>query len=150
MRLRDFFADGAISLDLKSSSKDQVLAELVDLLGVEERIRPTILRLLQRREQLGSTGIGRGLAVPHCRSLAVNRIRLAFGRHRTGIAFAAIDQRPVTNLFLIVAPPTELANQYLAVLGKIAQFAKDPEVPDRLARLSTVVELMDLLDRKAA
>ncbi len=148
MHLRDFFSPEAISLDLAAVTKDDVLAEMVGLLGLDERARGVILRLVQRRELLGSTGIGRGVAVPHCRTLAVNRLRVAFGRHRTGVEFASIDQKPVTSVFLIVAPPAEVANQYLPVLGKIAQLAKDPAVPDRLARLATVDEFLTLLDQK--
>ena len=150
MRLRDFFEPGAVALDLQGASKDDVLAEMVALLGVDERSRMTLLRLVQRREHLGSTGIGRGVAVPHCRSLAVTRLRVAFGRHQGGVDFSAIDHRPVHSVFLLVAPPAEVANQYLPVLGKIAQLAKDPVVPDRLARLSSVEEFLALLDQKAA
>lgn len=148
MHLRDFFSRDAISLDLTATTKDGVLAEMVGLLGVDERAQGVILRLVQRRELLGSTGIGRGVAVPHCRSLAVNRLRVAYGRHRDGVEFSSIDQKPVTSVFLIVAPPAEVANQYLPVLGKIAQMAKDPTVPDRLARMTTVDEFLTLLDQK--
>jgi mannitol/fructose-specific phosphotransferase system IIA component (Ntr-type) len=89
------------------------------------------------------------VAVPHCRSLAVNRIRLAFGRHVTGVDFAAIDQRTVHSVFLIAAPAAEVSNQYLPVLGKIAQLAKDLEVPDRLRQLTSVEEFLRLLDQKS-
>jgi len=150
MRLRDFFDARAISLDLHGTDKDAVLAEMVHLLGIDPRSHGTVLRLVQRREQLGSTGIGRGVAVPHCRTLAVNRLRVAFGRHQSGIDFNAIDQKIVNNVFLIVAPPSEVANQYLPVLGKIAQLAKDPEVPLRLSRLTSADEFLDLLDLKTA
>jgi mannitol/fructose-specific phosphotransferase system IIA component (Ntr-type) len=150
MRLRDFFDHRSVSLDLKGGSKDEVLGEMIALLGIDERSHSTILRLLQRREQLGSTGIGRGVAVPHCRTLAVGRIRLAFGRHGAGIEFNAIDHRPVHSVFLIIAPPAEVANQYLPVLGKIAQLAKDSDTPERLAKLTTVDEFFALLDQKAA
>ena len=92
--------------------------------------------MLQRRESLGSTGMGRGIAIPHCRSLVANRLRLAYGYSRAGIQFQAIDGKPVHHLFLIVAPPLEISNQYLPVLGRIAQFAKEPDVPDRLAALT--------------
>jgi mannitol/fructose-specific phosphotransferase system IIA component (Ntr-type) len=62
--------------------------------------------------------------------------------------FRAIDDKPVYNFFLIVAPPLEVSNQYLPVLGKIAQFAKEADVPDRLAKLRTADEFMQLLDAK--
>jgi PTS system nitrogen regulatory IIA component len=148
MHLTDFFAPDAVSLDLRGDSKDDVLNALVGLLGLEPGARETLLRLLQRREALGSTGVGRGIAIPHCRSLAVERLRLAYGHHRAGVEYQAIDNRPVHDFFLIVAPPLEISNQYLPVLGKIAQFAKEPDVPERLARLASTDEFLALLGEK--
>jgi mannitol/fructose-specific phosphotransferase system IIA component (Ntr-type) len=104
--------------------------------------------MLQRRETLGSTGVGRGIAIPHCRSNVVSRLRLAFGHHPTGIEYQAIDSRPVHDFFLIVAPPLEISNQYLPVLGKIAQLAKEPDVPDRLAALQSADDFLRLLEEK--
>ena len=63
--------------------------------------------------------------------------------------FNAIDNAPVQNFFLIIAPPLEVSNQYLPVLGKIAQFAKDPEVPGLLAGLDSVEGFLSLLSEKA-
>lgn len=148
MHLKDFFSSDAITVDLRGSSKDEVLSELVSLLRMDERSAGTLLRILQRRENLGSTGIGRGIAIPHCRSLVVSRLRLAFGHRRDGIEFQAIDSRPVSNYFLIVAPPLEISNQYLPVLGKIAQFAKEPDVPDRLEALKSPEDFLRLLEEK--
>jgi mannitol/fructose-specific phosphotransferase system IIA component (Ntr-type) len=148
MHLADFFAPDAISLDLKGGSKDEILAELVGLLRLEERASDTLLRMLQRRETLGSTGVGRGIAIPHCRSLVVSRLRLAYGHHRAGVDFQAIDNGPVFDFFLIVAPPLEISNQYLPVLGKIAQFAKDADIPERLAALRSPDDFMQLLREK--
>jgi nitrogen PTS system EIIA component len=148
MRLKDFFSPDAIALGLRGGSKDEVLAEMVGLLRTDERSAGTLLRILQRRENLGSTGVGRGIAIPHGRSLVVSRLRLAFGHKPVGIEFQAIDGRPVFSLFLIVAPPLEISNQYLPVLGKIAQFAKEPDVPDRLAKLKSVDDFFTLLDEK--
>ena len=94
------------------------------------------------------TGIGRGIAIPHCRSLVVNKLRVAFGRKTEGIDFKAIDEKPVYFFFLIVAPPLEVSNQYLPVLGKIAQFSKEADVPQRLLALQTPAEFMQLLAEK--
>jgi mannitol/fructose-specific phosphotransferase system IIA component (Ntr-type) len=148
MRLRDFFTPGAISFDLQATDKDSALDELVRLLGVDPRAGETLLRVLQRRESLGSTGMGRGIAIPHCRSLVANRLRLAYGHSRKGVEFHAIDGKPVHHLFLIVAPPLEISNQYLPVLGRIAQFAKEPDVPDRLAALTRADDFFRLLEEK--
>jgi mannitol/fructose-specific phosphotransferase system IIA component (Ntr-type) len=148
MRLRDFLSPEAISLSLRAGSKDDILAEMVALLGTDERSAGTLLRILQRRENLGSTGVGRGIAIPHGRSLVVSRLRLAFGRKREGIDFQAIDGRLVYSFFLIVAPPLEISNQYLPVLGRIAQFAKEPDVPDRLTALNSPEDFFRLLEQK--
>jgi mannitol/fructose-specific phosphotransferase system IIA component (Ntr-type) len=148
MNLKDFFSPDAITLALQGGSKDEVLAELVGLLRMDERSTGTLLRIIQRRENLGSTGIGRGIAIPHCRSLVVSRLRLAFGHRSQGIEFQAIDGKPVTNFFLIVAPPLEISNQYLPVLGKIAQFANKPDVPERLGALKSADDFFRLLEEK--
>src|SRR2546430_1308481 len=101
-----------------------------------------------RKGDSDTPAIGQGIAIPHCRSLVVNRLRVAFGRKLEGIDFKAIDDRPVHYFFLIVAPPLEVSNQYLPVLGKIAQFAKEPDVPDRLAKLATPQQFLKLLEEK--
>jgi nitrogen PTS system EIIA component len=148
MHLKDFFSPDALTFNLRGSSKDEILAELVGLLRMDERSTGTLLRIIQRRENLGSTGIGRGIAIPHCRSLVVSRLRLAFGRRAEGVEYQAIDAKPVCHFFLIVAPPLEISNQYLPVLGKIAQFAKEPDVPDRLNGLRSPEDFWQLLEEK--
>jgi len=149
MKLREFFTASAVKLDLQSESKDEVLRELIELLGLDEKSRTILFKTLKRRENLGSTGIGKGIAIPHCRSLVVNKLRLAYGRKPGGMDFNSIDQEPAQHFFLIVAPPLEVSNQYLPVLGKIAQFAKDPVVPDELARISEPTEFLRLLEERA-
>ncbi|HEY8484221.1 MAG TPA: PTS sugar transporter subunit IIA [Longimicrobiales bacterium] len=150
MLLREFFHRDAISLDLKGETKDEILKELISLLGLDEKSEGILFKMLKRRENLASTGIGRGIAIPHCRSLVVNRLRLAFGRKLQGVDFKAIDNQPVNYFFLIVAPPLEVSNQYHPVLGKIAQFAREPDIPQRLAELQTPDDLLRLLEEKAA
>lgn len=148
MNLKDFFSPDAIDLALRGGTKDEILAEMVGLLRVDERSSGALLRILQRRENLGSTGVGRGIAIPHGRSLVVSRLRLAFGHRREGVDYQAIDGRPVFSFFLIVAPPLEISNQYLPVLGKIAQFASRPDVPDRLSALKSPADFFRLLEEK--
>jgi nitrogen PTS system EIIA component len=149
MKLRELFAPQSVKLDLTSESKDAVLKELIQLLGLDEKSEAILFKTLKRRENLGSTGIGRGIAIPHCRSLVASKLRLAYGRKPGGMEFAAIDDQPVYNFFLIVAPPLEVSNQYLPVLGKVAQFAKDPDIPGILASLTTPQEFLDLLEERA-
>jgi nitrogen PTS system EIIA component len=148
MKLRELFTAESVSLELESTSKDDILREMIALLGLDERSEAILFKTLKRRENLGSTGIGKGIAIPHCRSLVVNRLRLAYGRKPQGIDFKAIDSAPVYNFFLIVAPPLEVSNQYLPVLGKIAQFSKDPEVPEKLREIAKPKDFLELLEKK--
>jgi PTS system nitrogen regulatory IIA component len=148
MELREFFSEDAIKLELECTSKDDVLKELIGLLNLEDKSEGMLFKMLKRRENLGSTGIGRGIAIPHCRSLVVSKLKVAFGRKSEGLDFRAIDEKPVNFFFLIVAPPLEVSNQYLPVLGKIAQFSKEPDVPERLFGLQTPAEFMALLKEK--
>ncbi len=149
MRLRELFTAEVVKLDLESETRDELLEELVSLLGLDDKSDATLFKTLKRRENLGSTGIGKGIAIPHCRSLVVNRLCLAYGRKISGVDFNAIDGAPVHNFFLIVAPPLEVSNQYLPVLGKIAQFAKDPDVPGQLLALEEPEAFLELLSEKA-
>lgn len=148
MQLRDFFEPQAIALSLRATTAEAVLPELVSRLGLDQRASTGLLKVLQRREELGSTGVGRGIAIPHGRSLLVNRVRLAYGHLPAGVPWAGMDHRPVHHFFLIVAPPIEVSNQYLPILGKIATFAKEPDVPHRLSQLTTPDEFFKLLEEK--
>jgi mannitol/fructose-specific phosphotransferase system IIA component (Ntr-type) len=132
MQLPDYLAETAIGLDVEAVERDAVLETMVDLLGIAGRSRATLLRLLTRREVLGSTGVGRGIAIPHCRSLVVSRVRLAYARLANPLAWGAPDGQPVRHVFLIVAPPVEVSNQYLPTLGRLAQLARQQDFRDAL------------------
>src|SRR5256714_905669 len=149
MGLRDFFSLESIKLELEGKTKEEKMKELMDRLGLDDKSEGMLFKMLKRRENLGSTGIGRGIAIPHCRSLVVSKLRVAFGRKSMGVDFKAIDEKPVFFFFLIVAPPLEVSNQYLPVLGKIAQFSKEADVPERLLNLKQPREFMQLLEEKS-
>jgi mannitol/fructose-specific phosphotransferase system IIA component (Ntr-type) len=152
MHLRDFLEPATLALPLKATDADAVLPELVGLLGLDQQATATLLKALRRREELGSTGVGRGFAIPHGRALVMNRVRLAYGHSPGGIPWRAVDDLPVHDFFLIVAPPPplEMSNQYLPVLGKVAAFAKDPDVSARLSRVTSAEQFFQLLEEKGA
>ena len=146
MKLVEFFARNEIELDLKAQTKEEALREMVDLMEVGEK-SDELYGLLKKRETLGSTGIGKGVAIPHCRSLVVDRLRVVYGRKEKGLPFGAVDDKPVHHLFLIVAPPVEISNQYLPVLGKIAQFCKDPKNLSQLDEVNSAEEFFKVLEQ---
>jgi len=150
MHLAEFLTASAVGLDITADSREAVLEALVDLLGIEGRQRTTLLRLLMRREVLGSTAVGHSLAVPHCRTLVVPRVRMAYARLAVPLPWEAPDGLPVRHVFMIVAPPVEVSNQYLPALGRLARFAKEPGVIAELDRLTGAADFSGLLDRHGA
>jgi PTS system nitrogen regulatory IIA component len=124
-RLSNYFTPATIILKLRSRSKPDVIRELLGTLELPVREESVILR----REEMGSTGIGRGIAVRHGRTPLVSKLRVVYGRSPGGIAYDSIDGAPVHHVFLLVAPPTETSNEYLPVLGRIAKLAQDPDIP---------------------
>lgn len=149
LHLGDFLDPSRVCLNLSSESKPEALRELVAMLDFDARSAATILRTLLRRENMGSTSIGRGIAVPHCRTPIAKQLQVAYGRRLEGILDDPIDGAPVVHLFLLVAPPVEVSNDYLPVLGRIAQFAKEPDVPARLAAASTPEDFLRILAEKS-
>ncbi|HUP00121.1 MAG TPA: PTS sugar transporter subunit IIA [Gemmatimonadota bacterium] len=147
MKLVEFFNSSEIDLELSAEDKESALKELVALLDLNPEAEEILFRLLKKRENLGSTGIGKRVAIPHCRSLVVDRLRVAYGRKSRGLDFNAIDDKPVHHLFLIVAPPVEISNQYLPVLGKIAQFCKNPQNLAKLDGIEKSEEFFKVLQR---
>ena len=103
IRLSEFFEEDLFIPEFKSKDKEGVLKELVDVLVRADRIKEgnILLEMLRQREQLGSTGIGRGVAVPHGRTLALTRLCVVFGRAPEGVEFEAMDGKPVHLLSLI-------------------------------------------------
>ncbi|HKV74518.1 MAG TPA: PTS sugar transporter subunit IIA [Gemmatimonadales bacterium] len=148
MTLKNYLANEAIRLQLNATTVEEALSELVGTLGLSEEARNTVERLLRRREEIGSTGVGHGVAIPHTRCLTVEKLRLAYGHSPAGIEWHAIDGHPVHHIFLIAAPTSEGGDKYLPVLSKVAQFAKEPETLHRLAHLAEPQEVLALIEEK--
>lgn len=138
--LSDSIASSAIQLHLQSNSRSDVLRELVSLIP-EISNRPdaqqTLVRALEEREQLHSTGIGDGVALPHARNALVGLVEKAvivFGRHPKGIPFGAIDNKPARIFFLLIAPSV---TQHLAILARISRLLRDPKLRQNLFVVET-------------
>lgn len=145
--LLDFFEDDLFIPELKGTTKTEALKEIVEKLTAAARIKDgeILERMLHQREQLGSTGIGRGVAVPHGRSLAIERLTVVFGRSAAGIDYDAMDGKPVHLVFLTVAPPQERSNLYLPVLGKIVEMVKSARVRKQLLSATSFAEISGII-----
>jgi mannitol/fructose-specific phosphotransferase system IIA component (Ntr-type) len=133
---------GMVNLSLKAANRDGILKELVGLAPLGEKAQQILLVNLRQREELGSTGIGRGVAIPHCRSLMLNSLTLIAGRSKTGVDFGSIDKKPARLFLLIIAPPHDPKNMYLITLGRIAQLAKDLSPNDPLFTVDTPTDFI--------
>ena len=129
--LSELISPATIKLALSSADRDGVLKELagqIPAIADRPEIRNTLIRALQEREQLHSTGIGDGVALPHARNALVgivDRPVIVFGRHTPGIPYDAIDGAPARLFFLLVAPTV---TQHLAVLARVSRLLRDPRV----------------------
>ena len=148
IRLSEFLEEGLFIPEFQASDKEGTLRELVEALVRANRIKENdlLLETLRRREHLGSTGIGRGVAVPHGRTLAITRLAVVFGRSQAGIDFESMDAKPVHLVFLTVAPPQERSNLYLPVLGKIVEMVKSAKNRRRLLSAKDFDEVAEILE----
>ncbi|MBU1702463.1 MAG: PTS sugar transporter subunit IIA [Candidatus Eisenbacteria bacterium] len=142
-QLLTYFSEKRFVRELKARSKDSALKEMTELLAREREVHDPqlLLEMLKRRETLGSTGIGKGVAIPHGRTLATGKLKVAFGRSKKGIPFDAIDNEPVHLIFLIVAPYHDPKNEYLPLLGKIVEAVKTDTARDALMQVATFEDL---------
>jgi mannitol/fructose-specific phosphotransferase system IIA component (Ntr-type) len=145
MQLRDYLAGADIALELDARSAPELLDRMVALLRLEPAPAEAVRAALGHREALGSTGMGHGIAIPHCRSPVVPEVRVAYGRFPAGVPFNAIDGLAVHHVFLIVAPPHEVSNSYLKVLAQVAHFAKAPDIAEHLAAVGTPDDFFALM-----
>ena len=126
VNLIDFLPEPAIQVELKSQNKKEALKELVQILSSAHGIKNSakILEALLEREDLGSTGIGQGIAIPHGKSDSVGKVVAALGISKKGIDFDALDGEPVYIFFMLVAPSNS-AGIHLKILAKISRLLKD-------------------------
>jgi len=143
-----YFDPSHFSPNLTAKTKDGILQELVEIVARARGVRDTalLLEMLRNRESLGSTGIGKGVAIPHGRSLAMVDLKVVFARSVKGVDFDAIDGKPVKLFFLIVAPPQDKKNEYLPLLGKIAALVQVKKIRDRLLKVESFEQLKAVLE----
>lgn len=146
--LSQLLSPTAIALDLKSTDRDSVLSELVNQipqLATRPDARQTLLRALHEREQLHSTGIGDGIALPHARNALVGLVDkpiIVFGRHKQGIPYDTIDSVPARLFFLLVAPTV---TQHLAILARLSRLLRDPKLRQNLLTADKVEQVLALI-----
>jgi nitrogen PTS system EIIA component len=137
--------------ELRSKKKSSVLEELVDLLDTQgvTRRREAVLEVLRQRESLGSTGIGKGIAVPHGRSTLVSDRVVVVARSAKGVEFDAVDGKPVHLCFLIVAHPVDRDPVYLQLLADIVKAVRLARTRERLLQARDFAMVRAILTQAA-
>ena len=136
MTIMGFLDDRAISIDLQAhQNKEAVIRELTELLVqagvIKDKDVSKLVQILLKRESLGSTGIGQGVAIPHGKSDVVTKLVAAFGISKQGVPFDSLDGEPVYLFFLLVAPE-DSAGPHLKALARISRLLKDKHFRDSL------------------
>jgi mannitol/fructose-specific phosphotransferase system IIA component (Ntr-type) len=146
--LASYFRESLCIFDLKATSKRDALAEMVEAVCADRDIRDRglILEMLINRESLGSTAIGKGVAFPHGRTLAVRDLSIVFARSAAGIDFDSVDKKPTHVFFLIIAPPQDRDNVYLQVLGRVVDLIKDDTSRERIAGATNFDQLKVIIE----
>mgnify|MGYP000661829981 CR=1 FL=1 len=148
MRITDLLDRRSVSLTAAPKTKSETLDMAVDLMVKSEKIsdREAYRKQVYLREEESTTGIGEGIAIPHGKCDAVKKPGLAAMVIKNGVEFEALDDEPVTLLFLIAAPNTK-DNIHLDVLSKLSVMLMDEEFTESLRNASSVDEFMDIIDR---
>ncbi|SOB57215.1 putative PTS IIA-like nitrogen-regulatory protein PtsN [Pseudodesulfovibrio profundus] len=146
MKLGDYLEKDLILPNLTSDSKSGVLMELISPVGkaLSELDTDYAVRVLLDREKLGTTGIGDSIAIPHGKLENLEKVVVVVGRSPEGVDFEALDNRPCSIFFLVLAPE-QIAGMHLRILAQISRVLKDKEFRERFMEAKDVEELWKLL-----
>jgi fructose-specific phosphotransferase system IIA component len=148
MRILDFLDKESIELNITAKTKKEVIEEMVELLAKKNVIldKKATLDSLYEREELGSTGVGQGIAIPHSKTKGVKDLVAAFGVSKDGVDFDALDGEPV-NIFFLLLAPEGAAGLMLKALARVSNFLKNKyyrrkilEAKDKSAVVVTIEE----------
>jgi mannitol/fructose-specific phosphotransferase system IIA component (Ntr-type) len=146
VHLTELLTADRVRIPLQARSKESLLRELVDIVAADESEadRREILRAVEEREAVLSTGIGHGVAIPHGKSQVVGELRMAAGTTVEPVEFDALDGQPVGLFFLLVGPETA-AGPHIKALSRISRLVRRDDVRDRLAHARTPAEFLHAL-----
>jgi PTS system nitrogen regulatory IIA component len=147
MNILDFLVEDAINVKLTSTSKKDVLAELVEPLVKAGKVADgkKMVEVLLEREELGSTGIGQRIAIPHGKSSVVKELSAAFGVSQQGVAYDSLDGEPV-NLFFVLVAPEGSAGVHLKALARISGLLKDKFFKKALMQATSRADVIKVIE----
>lgn len=151
MKITDILVREGSILDLKSTAKDDLLAEMAKgLASVEAGLESAqLLAVLREREALQSTGIGEGVAIPHGKIGGLDRLVATFARSTSGVDFDSIDGQP-THLFFLLVVPEQSGGQHLKALARISRFFRDASFREKLLGADELDQIFRAIEEEDA
>jgi PTS system nitrogen regulatory IIA component len=153
MKILDFLCSGAIIPDLKSTTKKELIDEMVSAMveagAFEKKHKVKIVDVLLARESLGSTAIGQGIAIPHGKTDCVDTLVAGLGVSKKGIDFDALDGEPA-HIFFLLAAPVDSAGPHLKALARVSRLLKDKYFRESLKIAKDKKEILELVSREDA
>lgn len=151
VKVTDYMSENLIALDLKSKNKDDILKELSKIIEQSSNIlkKDVMYKSLLEREELGSTGVGKEIAMPHAKTNDVSKLTIAFGIHREGVDFKSLDKEKV-KIFFVFASPIKDSHIYLKVLARVSRLIRNEEFRKKLLNCQTGKEVIDCIDKEEA
>ncbi|SLM27426.1 PtsN2 [Desulfamplus magnetovallimortis] len=145
MKISEILHKNSIIANLKSRDKKGVLEELATAVSaIANTETRDIVKVLLEREQLGSTGIGGGIGIPHGKLATINSIVVGFGLSQEGVDFDSLDNKPVHIFFLLITP-TNSTGSHLKVLAQISRLLKRTDFKESLLKSESVDEIMGII-----
>jgi PTS system fructose-specific IIC component len=146
MELSAVLNEKVIIMDLESKTKPEIINELVEVLYNCGKIknREMFVKSVLDREKLGSTGIGKGIAIPHGKVEGIEGVVVALGLSRNGVEFDSLDDKPVHSVFLIAANPDN-SSHYLKTLAKLSRIVRFPDFRTKLMDAEKPSEVIDVI-----
>ena len=151
MKILDLLKDVSIDVNATCSNKDEAIDTLVSLMAKQGNLndQDVYKQGIYAREELSTTGIGEGIAIPHAQSEAVNAPGLAAMVVKDGVDYQSLDNQPAKLFFMIAVPKTG-GNEHLQILAMLSQMLMDTDFKDSLINAQSVEEFMDLINQKEA
>lgn len=149
IELSKLLSPDCIELDLSGRKKQEIIRELATVVSRCGNIvdKDALFEAIMEREKLSSTGIGNGIAIPHCMTSQTGTTRMAFGRILQGAKFDSIDNQPVSLFFLLVCPEGN-PNLHLQILSKLARYLHDRSFCQRLLEAASPEEVLEAFRSK--
>jgi fructose-specific phosphotransferase system IIA component len=147
MRILDFLNKDAIELNLKSNNKKEVIEELVEVLNKKGLLldKKAVLDSLFEREELGSTGIGQGIAIPHSKTKGVKELVGVLGISKKGVDFEALDGEPV-NIFFLLLTSEGAAGLMLKALARVSNFLKNKFYRKKILEAASKEDIIQIIE----